>query len=298
MMSVKKICAVTALLCPALCAVDSGVDSTCSQGRPGLADATNLLQVKQDVNFGADRSKEPVTLVQTGKSHDGHLFRPAVEPVQEEGKYCRKSSLRINQYSFYCAFHLSDEDGMGTDGVTAHANAEKLHIQGVLSLKGKCTLLVTHAVQLFEKDLLAMGVTRLGKMTVDFAPDKANTGCSCYTHAFQDLGFRKLTFDESGQDEAAKNMQHSSRRKTNGFPLDCFSFPLGNAESSGLRTKWTFTDRMDADVKSTLHITPRELRSGREKILDHAQFVVGGEPSEDPGQIPRPRDTSGVVTTS
>jgi hypothetical protein len=143
-------------------------------------------------------------------------------------------------------------------------------------------MLLTHAVQLFEKDLADMGVMRLPELTLDFAPDKANKACLCYTHAAQDLGFRKLSFEESGQSEDARRLQHSNKRTTNGFPLDCFAYPLGAAESSGVRTKWSFTDRLDSDVKNVLNIQPKDLRSGTEKILDHAQFVIGGEPSEDP----------------
>lgn len=264
---IQRVCAVIVVLLRGLCSVDA--DDSCSPNGTALADATSLMQVRQTLSLGNNRSRE--------------------------GQYCRRSSLRINQYTFYCSFHLSDEDGMGTDGVTAHANAEKIHIQGVLSLKGQCTRLITHAIQLFEKDLLGLGVVRVGKITLDFAPDKANIGCRCYTHAAQDLGFRKLIFDEGGQPENTRKLQHSNKRVTNGFPLDCFAFPLGSAESTGFRTKWTFTDRSDADLKSTMHIGRKDLRSGREKILDHAQFVVGGEPSEDPGQLPQPRGNSGLV---
>merc|ERR1719231_107897 len=103
-------------------------------------------------------------------------------------------------------------------------------------------------------------------MTLDFSPDKANKACACYTHAASDLGFRKLTFDEAGQHPDVKRLQHSNKRWTNGFPLDCFAFPLGAAESSGFRTAWSFTDRTDADQKDTLAmgITAKDLRSGRE----------------------------------
>lgn len=269
----------------ARCTEECGNDLACSLAdATEVEDATNLMQVRQSLSLGSNRSATMEDVKQQSVAHS------------RDGKYCKKSSLRINQFNYYCSYHVSDQDGMGTDGITAHANNEKLHIQGVLSLKGRCTTLLTHAIQLFEKDLETMGVLRIGRMTLDFAPDKANKACSCYTKAAQDLGFRKLTFDEAGLAHEAKGLHHSSKRWTNGFPLDCFAFPLGAAESSGFRTRWDFSDRTDADLKNMLNVGPADLRSGREKIMDHAQFVVGGEPSEDPSQLPAPRLNADAVT--
>jgi len=252
-----KIFAATLLVCPVLGALSCGDPTCANSNEPLLNDATSLIQLKGALNLGGNRSS------------------------MKDGTYCRRSSLRMRQYKYYCDFHLSDSDGMGTDGVTVHANEEKMHIAGVLSLKGQCTTLLTHSIQLFDKDLVEFGIRRVGKMTLEFAPDKANLACKCYTKAAQNLGFRKLTFDESGQAEGARRFQHSTRRKTNGFPLDCFAFPLGSSDSSGLRTIWTFTDRLDGDIQDTLNLNVKDIRAGREKIMDHAQYVVGGEPTED-----------------
>jgi len=271
-----KVCAIAFLLLvrPAVSAGQCSARLCPDTAEPDIEDATNLLQVQQSFSIGSNRTQVE------------HL-KAAAPQAMPAGSYCRRSSLRVNTYTHYCSFHVSDKDGMGTDGVTAHANMQRIHIQGVLSLKGQCTLLISHAIQLFEKDLEGFGIVRPGTMTLDFSPDKSNKACNCYTHAAQDLGFRRLAFAEPGQPDHARKLQHSSKRHTNGFPLDCFAFPLGAAESSGLRTLWTFTDRLDRDAKNALQVDARELRSGKEKILDHAQFVIGGEPSEEPGQNPR-----------
>lgn len=259
MVSFWKLCAAASWLCPVLSAVDCG-DHTCSTSREAdVDDATSLLQVKSAVDITSNRSNMQV----------------------KDGTHCRRSSLRMRKFKYYCDFHLSDKDGMGTDGVTVHANEDTIHLAGILSLKGQCTTLLTHSIQLFDKDLVEFGIQRVGKLTLEFGPDKANLACKCYTAAAQKLGFRRLSFDESGQDAGAKRHQHSTRRKTNGFPLDCFKFPLGSSDSSGLRTLWTFSDRLDGDVENTLNLNVQDIRAGREKIMDHAQFVTGGEPTED-----------------
>jgi len=257
-MSLGRLCAALCL-CPVLGAFNCG-DHTCvTSSEPNLDDATSLMQLKGTVNHASNRS-----IVGS-----------------KDGTYCRRSSLRMRQYKYYCDFHLSDSDGMGTDGVTVHANEDKIHLAGILSLRGACTQLLTHSIQLFDRDLVEFGIRRTGTMTLEFAPDKANIACKCYTRAAQNLGFRKLTFQETGQEDRAKNLQHSTRRQTNGFPLDCFKFPLGASDSSGLRTLWTFSDRLDSDPENFLGLTANQMKGGREKVMDHAQYVVGGEPTED-----------------
>lgn len=272
MMMVERCCRWTPLLCLAVCAINCGGDSTC-EAEPSQ-DVTSLVQVKQSLTLG-------------GRDESGDA---------EEGT-CRKSALRINQYTHYCQFHVKDQDGMGTDGISAHANSDRLHIQGVLSLKGQCPLLISHAIQLFEKDLVNEGILRVGKITLDFAPDKASIACNCYTRAAYNLGFRKLVIDESGQDASVRKLEHNDHgRRTNGFPIDCYAFPLGAAESGGLRALWTFSDRLDYDIKDTSYVMNKHLKGGRDKVMDHAQYVVGPAATDDPGQLPVPRSNSGMVT--
>jgi hypothetical protein len=161
-------------------------------------------------------------------------------------------------------------------------------------------MLLAHSIQLFEKNLEEMGILRVGKVTLDFAPNKASTACQCYTRAAQKLGFRKLVIDESGLDMRVVNLLHSDKRRTNGFPIDCYKFPLGAAADSGLRvpsgTVWTFSDRLDYDSPEASNYRDEDIRGGRDKVMDHAAYVVGGEPSDDPGQLPFPRRDAGIVS--